>query len=84
MLVYRGRGAVHATNKRKGDNGDSQIKLPVGAGAEYMHVVREYKHLGSIISCDGNLVPDARHRAASAMIAYKPISHRIFGSPRIS
>eukprot|EP00973_Karenia_brevis_P043609 6042275-Karenia_brevis.AAC.1 len=75
MLVYRGRGAVAARKRRTADDGSLHIALPRGAGADFLHVVQEYKHLGSIIACDGNLVPDARLRSSRAMSAYCPIAH---------
>ena len=47
-------------------------------------VVDRYKHLGSYIDITGSLVPDARHRAKSAMTAYALIAISIFGASTLS
>ena len=43
-----------------------------------------YKHLGSIISCDGSDNPDVIRRVQLALAAYHPISAKIFGGKSVS
>ena len=51
--------------------------------ASQLIVVRQYKHVGSMIDSDGSTMCDAVHRASSASSAYAPISDRIFASTAI-
>ena len=43
-------------------------------------VVPKYKHLGSIITVSGSLVPETRQRMQSAMNALAPLAMKTFGS----
>jgi hypothetical protein len=54
------------------------------SGAEALHVVDKYKHLGSIVEVDGSLMLEATSRVGRAMNAFAPIAGKIFGSPRIN
>ena len=49
-----------------------------------MHVVQKYKHLGGIISADGNPVFSCKDKATSATAAYTPVAAKIFGSPSVT
>ena len=48
-----------------------------------LRIVDSYKHLGSHVSADGNCVPEASHRAASAMSAFVPLAGSLFGATSI-
>ena len=50
LLSYRGRHAATFYRKRTREGGGLGIKLPSGAGSDYVSVVRQYKHLGGIIT----------------------------------
>eukprot|EP00973_Karenia_brevis_P033480 4616723-Karenia_brevis.AAC.1 len=82
MLKYRGPKSVEAMRARMVD-GRLQIKLPQGANRQYLGVVREYKHVGSMRSVDCSIAPDAKHRAQLATGAYIPIAGRAFGAKSI-
>ena len=59
------------------------IKLPPGCEHTHMHVVDQYKHLGGLVAPSADLAPEVRARASSALAAFAPISHRVFGCPSI-
>ena len=75
----------NASNKReeRGRKSDGQLVVIVPDSDREINVVTQCKHLGGIICVDGNVVPDARAKAASAMAAYGPLAMMICGSPRI-
>ena len=83
FLVFRGKNAAKYTKKYTVQQ-KCRILLPPGANAEYLRVVQQYKHLGSIISADGTCTFDIARRTASAMTAYAPIAVSVFGSMSIS
>ena len=60
------------------------VRLPPAAGRDYMCVVRDYKHVGSVISGDGSINADALCRSQSATSAYIPLSMKVFSSSKIS
>ena len=82
MLKYRGHG-TRAAHLARIVEGALCIKLPTSATAAFLHVVTRYKHLGSVVSMDGNDCHDAKLRASSAMSAYCPLASKIFGSPKV-
>ena len=49
-----------------------------------LRIVDCYKHLGSIVCPDGNLMPEARARANAAMATFAPLAVKIFGSSSIT
>jgi len=52
-------------------------------GIEFIHVVRSYKHVGSIISSDLCWSQDAHLKYANAIAAYAPMAFKIYGSCQI-
>ena len=58
--------------------------LPPNASADSVHVVSQYKHLGSLIDNDHRCNADTLARVNSAMCAYSPIAITVFGNPRFS
>ena len=42
-----------------------------------------YRHLGSMISCDGSLLPEIRRRLGEAFAAGQPLRKQVFGNPRL-
>ena len=73
LLKYRGHGAKQAHEARMYE-GSLKVKLPSSADREFLNVVSEYKHVGSIASVDGSINPDALHRSQSALAAYAPLA----------
>eukprot|EP00973_Karenia_brevis_P006146 837336-Karenia_brevis.AAC.1 len=49
----------------------------------FLTVVEEYKHVGSMITADGNPCSDAALRAKSAAKAYTPLACKLFARPRM-
>ena len=84
MLVYRGRGSQEARQQRLLPDGSMCVKLPVDADADYLHVVRSYKHVGSAVTDDGSLAENAKLRARSALSAYATLACRLFSSESIT
>ena len=56
------------------------ITTPSGA---LLHIVTEYKHVGSIITENNNLAPEILKRAARALDAWCQLAARVFGSPHV-
>ena len=81
FLQFRGKTAV-AFKKGLHANGN-RIPLPDPAGARSLRVVREYKHLGSMLCDDGGSNEDVHRRTRSAMTAYSPIAVRVFGNSEL-
>ena len=48
-----------------------------------LHIVAEYKHVGSIITENNNLAPEILKRAARALDAWYQLADRVFGSPHV-
>ena len=87
-LLYRGRGATEALANRRQPDGSYAITVPAcGSHDQYrgvvLHVVHWYKHLGTIIACDGSDILDAQLHSGAAMNAYAPLACKIFGSSRV-
>ena len=82
ILKYRGQGARAAAEARLHE-GRTQVKLPTSADREFLNVVDVYKHVGSIASSDGSVIPDAKQRSSSALAAYLPLVGSVFSSARI-
>ena len=79
MLVkYRGRHArKHQSDLARNVDDDSNVFVvpPSNCHRGLRVVVTDsYKHLGTLVTLDGNLVLEARHRATSAMSAFVPLS----------
>ena len=58
--------------------------LPPHASADSVHVVSQYKHLGSLIDNDHRCNADTLARVHSAMSAYSPVAITVFGNPQFS
>ena len=82
FLVFRGKHA--AAHSRRFPPGRSSLPLPASCGEERLRVVDQYKYLGSQVTCDNNVVPDAGYRVQRTMITYAPLACCLFGAPRIS
>ena len=70
-----GKGAQQASRALVHE-GSIKIKLP----ENFLNVVAEYKHVGSIVSSDGPVKPDMMQRSKSALAAYVPFVNSIFFS----
>ena len=80
FVILRGHRSVQYMQQIRDNNMTIKIADPSIA----LRVVSEYKHLGSMVSRDGNLVPDAVHRSCTAMASYCPLSAKIFACRRIA
>ena len=84
ILVLRGKNAK--AEKSRIQTSENQCYFDVSPNSEEnvrIHIVPQYKHLGSIITASGSLVPEARQRVKSAMHAFAPLVKHIFNSTRI-
>ena len=79
LMKLRGRNAVKTLDSLRHE-GKISIPLPKPYESDRLRIVEHYKHLGSHLSVDGSLMFDAQHRCSSALAAYVPLAHRIFGS----
>ena len=85
MLKYRGVGTNQARKLRHSErNSDGHKVFNVSdcgsRGDVQCIVVDMYKHLGSCVSIDCNLTPEATKRVASANTAYAPLAHFVLGN----
>ena len=62
-----GKGAQQASRAHVHE-GSIKIKLP----ENFLNVVAEYRHVGSMVSSDGPVKPDMMQRSKSALAAYVP------------
>ena len=69
------RAATIANNGTKGVEVDARF---------FLSFDKKYKHLGSIITVNGSLLPEAHNRAALAIAAFAPIACKVFGSAVIT
>ena len=79
ILTYRGVQAGTHWRARFTSEGPT-ITTPSGA---MLHIVAEYKHVGSIITENNNLAPEILKRAARALDAWYQLADRVFGSPHV-
>ena len=82
MLRYRGKRASSKYDQRRID-GKLWVQVK-DINNCYLSVVQCYKHLGGMITIEGNDVPDANHKYGSAMNAYVPLAVKVFGDPSIT
>eukprot|EP00973_Karenia_brevis_P037934 5231221-Karenia_brevis.AAC.1 len=78
MIKYRGPQAREALEAHRHDGGLS-MAVP-GIEGRRLHVVQDYKHLGTWVSISNNLNKDANYKEQQAMAAYSPLACRIFGT----
>ena len=86
MVIYRGKHAKSEKCRLATSESTSLFRVFPDRAEEddvQIHVVPEYKHLGSIIAASGSLVPEARQRARSAMNAFAPLAMKVFGSKSV-
>ena len=85
MLALRGKKATAEREKLRGPDGlwldidddERQVKCKV-------HIVSEYKHLGTWVSLRLKCGRDAKHKEDQAMASYSPLAVEVFGNKRIS
>ena len=79
MFVWRGKHAVaHQRLHRPGS-----LLPPLRCGTR-ARIVDSYVYLGSVVTPDNNVVPDANRRSQKTMVTYAPLSVSLFGSTRTS
>ena len=84
MLALRGKNATAEREKLRGadglwldiDDDERQVHCKV-------HVVSEYKHLGTWVSLGPKCMRDAKHKEDQAMASYSPLAVKVFGGRRI-
>ena len=85
LVFFRGSGAIKCKASIVDPNGSRSLFIPLVHGRLInLCVADSYKHLGSHVTADGNLVPEANHRVEAASGAYAPISFKILGNPSMS
>ena len=82
FLIFRGKRA--AEHRRRFPPDHSSLPLPSICGSEHLRVVDQYKYLGSKVTCDNSVIPDAAYRVQRTMLTYGPLAGCLFGSSRIS
>jgi hypothetical protein len=80
MCIFRGNNA-NAIRAATAANGTKGVEVD---GRFFLAFVTKYKHLGSIITANCSLLPEAHHRAALAIAAFAPIATNFFASPAIT
>ena len=91
IVALRGKGAKAARTALATSVGNDGAKIlsisscpPSPPWTIALRIVDQYRHLGSIVTPDGNLTPEALARASSAMAAYGPLAVKVFGSLSIA
>ena len=65
--------------------GEKSMPIPLEQGrVTKLFISNSYKHLGSHVTIDGNLVPEATHRVSAANGAFAPIAFKILGNTTLS
>ena len=70
--------SVNLSGMLRNSSGGLEIAVPETNCV--LHIVTQYKHLGSITAIDGSNMPYVKARAASATSSYVPLAARLFGS----
>jgi hypothetical protein len=78
LLRLRGKHAAELLDSLRNSEGNLQIAVP--GTANVLHIVTQYKHLGSMTAVDGSSMPYVLSRASSATSAYVPLVGKLFGS----
>ena len=82
IVAVRGPGARAA--RRTLFSGNARLAvLREDQGAEYLPLVPAYKHLGVKVTADNSLLPEIRHRIASAWTAFRQGRTKLFRSKRL-
>ena len=82
FICFRGKASVE--HKREMfSKGDPKIPLNLSANTEFLRVVHEYKHLGSVLADDGNSAVDVTNRIRASISSYVPLATKVFGNTHI-
>ena len=83
MLKMRGKNAKRVYTDIVGlHEGKQVLVLPDGSG--FVHVVQQYKHVGTVADVDCSLMPEVIARVSAAMNCYAPLAVKVFGSKEIT
>ena len=75
ILIDRGKNVKREKDHLFTSESDACFSVYLGREEEVrINIVPQYKHLGSIITTSGSLVPEARQRVRSAMNAFAPLA----------
>ena len=84
MLTLSGKNATAEREKLRGADG---LWLDIDDDERQahckVHVVSEYKHLGTWVSLRLKCMRDAKHKEDPAMASYSPLAVKVFGNRRI-
>ena len=84
IIIYRGKDAKAEKSGLATSETTGHLSIFPGSDNDAQaNVVPQYKHLGSVITASGSLVPEARQRMQSAMNAFAPLAMEIFGSKAV-
>ena len=78
VAVPAGKGSRAVRRRLYSENQGRLVVLPDSKSGFRLDLVAVYKHLGSLVTHDGNLLPEIRHRLAAGRSAMKEGKQRLF------
>ena len=84
ILRFRGSGALAEREAFRMPDGSLGIDLTPFGSVETLHLVEHYKHLGTHVDHRDVHVDNALSRVRSALSAYAPLAHKLYGSALVS
>ncbi|CAE7947452.1 RPS25 [Symbiodinium sp. KB8] len=78
LAVPAGRGSRSVRRQLFSEGAGRLVVLPENRGGLKLDLVTVYKHLGSMVTHDGSLLPELKHRLAASRSAMKEGKQRLF------
>ena len=84
ILLFRGKQATSCREQWRQRNGELAIPLDkYGHDGKQLRIVRQYKHLGTVVDAFGVAHANSIERSKAALAAFAPIAMKVFGSELI-
>jgi hypothetical protein len=84
ILLFRGKQATSCREQWRQCNGELAIPLDkYGHYGKQLRIVRQYKHLGTVVDALGVAHANSIECSKAALAAYAPIAMKVFGSELI-